>query len=92
MSSDKKVHIGGDYCGWDRSGVFHCLCGKCRPLPKLKNEDTERNLIEALGEVQLKEIGEQIAEVIRKYNLQMHPEICRKLFNHLSDVIEGWGE
>lgn len=32
MSSDKKVHIGGDYCGWDRNGVFHCLCGKCRTL------------------------------------------------------------
>lgn len=53
-------------------------------------KETERILIEALGEEQLKEIGEQIAEVIRKHKLQTSPQICRKLLHYLSDVIEGW--
>lgn len=52
--------------------------------------ETEKLLCEIIGEDALKEIGEQIAEIIRKHDLQLHPEICRKLFHYLSDVIDRW--
>lgn len=50
----------------------------------------ERELIALLGEGQLKEIGEQIAEIVRQHGLQKFPDVCRKLFTYLSDVIEDW--
>ena len=50
----------------------------------------EEILIQVLGEVELKEIGEQIAEIVRQHDLQKSPDICRKLFSYLSDVIDGW--
>lgn len=50
----------------------------------------ERELIELLGEDQLKNIGEQLADIVRKYGLQKSPDVCRKLFYYMSDVIDGW--
>lgn len=50
----------------------------------------ETDLVKTLGEDQLKSIGEQIAEIVRKHGLQNSPDICRKLFSYLSDVIDGW--
>ena len=50
----------------------------------------EKELLNLLGEERLKCIGEQIAEIVRQHDLQRSPEICRKLFSYLSDVIDGW--
>ena len=33
--------INGPYCGRDSLGVFHCACGKCRPLRFDVSEDCE---------------------------------------------------
>lgn len=50
----------------------------------------EAELLDLLGEERLKCIGEEIAEIVRQHGLQKSPDICRKLFSYLSDVIEGW--
>ena len=47
-------------------------------------------LISILGADELKSIGEQIAEIVRQHGLQKSPDTCRRLFNYLSDVIDGW--
>ena len=52
--------------------------------------DLESDLLKTLGEEQLKSIGEQIAEIVREHGLQHAPDVCRKLFFYLSDVIDGW--
>lgn len=51
---------------------------------------TERELIKILGEEQLKSIGEQLADIVRQHDLQRSPDVCRKLFAYMSDVIDGW--
>ncbi len=53
-------------------------------------KDDEIELTNILGANELKSIGEQIAEIVRQHDLQKSPDTCRKLFNHLSDVIDGW--
>ena len=50
----------------------------------------EKELLQQLGADNLKNIGVEIAEIIRKYDLQNSPDVCRKLFCYLSDVIDGW--
>lgn len=50
----------------------------------------EKYLISALGEESLKNIGEQIAEVVRQHGLQKSPDVCRKLFCYMADVVDGW--
>ncbi len=50
----------------------------------------EKELLQQLGADNVKNIGEEIAEIIRKYNLQNSPNVCRKLFCYLSKVIDGW--
>lgn len=52
--------------------------------------NSESELLSILGEEELKSIGEEIAEIVRQHNLQKSPDTCRKLFNYLSDVIDGW--
>lgn len=39
---------------------------------------------------ELKEIGEELAEVIRIHGLQNSPQKCRELFSYMSDVVDGW--
>lgn len=55
-----------------------------------RDADTEAWLLSVLGEDELKEIGEQMAEIVRQHDLQKSPIVCRKLFSYLSDVIDGW--
>lgn len=50
----------------------------------------EQELISLLGEEKLKSIGEQIAEIVRQHGLHKSPDICRKLFSYLADVIDRW--
>lgn len=50
----------------------------------------EQELVELLGEDILKDIGEQLAEIVRQHGLQQSPDVCRKLFSYFSDVIDGW--
>lgn len=50
----------------------------------------EKELIASLGEERLKEIGEQIADIVRQHDLQKSPDVCRNLFCYLSNVIIGW--
>lgn len=50
----------------------------------------ERELISDLGTEKLKEIGQDIAEIIRKNKLQNRPVLCKKLFTYVSCVIDGW--
>lgn len=50
----------------------------------------EQELIAILGEDELKNIGEQLARIVREHGLQKSPDICRKLFSYFSDVIDGW--
>lgn len=50
----------------------------------------EQELISLLGEENLKNIGEQMAEIVRQHSLHKSPDICRKLFSYLSDVIDRW--
>ena len=57
-------------------------------MRKIKNDETE--LISILGADKLKSIGEQIVEIVRQHGLQKSPDTCRRLFNYLSDVIDGW--
>ncbi len=47
-------------------------------------------MIKILGEEQLKSIGEQLADIVRQHDLQKSPDVCRKLFAYMSDVIDGW--
>lgn len=28
----KRIQIIGSECGWDKNGLFHCSCGKCKLL------------------------------------------------------------
>ena len=36
-SMDEMVYeINGPDCGRDKNGVFHCVCGKCRPIGFLR--------------------------------------------------------
>jgi hypothetical protein len=55
---------------------------------KIKTDEIE--LISILGADKLKSIGEQIVEIVRQHDLQKSPDTCKKLFNYLSDVIDGW--
>lgn len=57
-------------------------------MSEILNNETE--LINILGADELKSIGEQIAEIVRQHGLQKSPDTCRRLFNYLSDVIDGW--
>lgn len=50
----------------------------------------EKYLISVLGEANLKNIGEQLAEVVRQHGLQKSPDVCRKLFRYMADVVDGW--
>lgn len=50
----------------------------------------EEELVALLGPDKLKNIGEQLAEIVRQHNLQKSPDVCRKLFNYFSDVTDGW--
>ncbi len=50
----------------------------------------ELDLVEELGEEKLKEIGQQLAEIVRQHNLQKSPDLCRKLFTYFSSVIDDW--
>jgi len=50
----------------------------------------EKELIALLGADELKDIGEQFAEIVRQHNLQKSPDVCRKLFDYFLDVIKGW--
>ena len=58
--------------------------------PAPQEQGAEAELLILLGEEKLKNIGEQIAEIVRQHGLQKSPDVCRKLFSYLSDVIEGW--
>lgn len=62
-----------------------------REVRAVKNGDMkEKELIVLLGADKLKNIGEQLAEIVRQHNLQRSPDVCRKLFDYFSDVITGW--
>lgn len=50
----------------------------------------EEDLIALLGADKLKDIGEQIAEIVRQHDLQKSPDVCRKLFDYFKEVIKGW--
>lgn len=50
----------------------------------------ELELVSELGTERLKEIGEDIAEIIRQNKLQHKPTLCKKLFAYVSCVIDGW--
>lgn len=50
----------------------------------------EQELINLLGEENLKCIGEQIAEIVRQHGLHKSPTICRKLLSYMADVIDRW--
>lgn len=52
--------------------------------------ELEYELVTLLGEGQLKNIGEQIAEIVRQHNLQKSPDVCRMLFTYIISVIDGW--
>ena len=50
----------------------------------------EEYLIKELGESELKNIGEEIAGVIRNHHLQNHPDIFEVLLEYVSSVIKEW--
>lgn len=50
----------------------------------------EQHLLSILGEENLKEIGEQLAEIVVRHGLQQSPELCEDLFLYFSSVIFGW--
>ena len=52
--------------------------------------EVERLLVETLGEPKLKKVCEDLAEVIRKHELNKKPVICRYLFSYMSEVVSGW--
>lgn len=55
-----------------------------------KTKALETQLLSVLGGEKLKEIGEQLAEVVVKHNLQTSPILCGELFTYMSGVIVGW--
>lgn len=63
-------------------------------MQQSKNAPQERGaeaeLLSLLGEERLKKIGEQFAEIVRQHDLQKLPDVCRKLFSYMSDVIDNW--
>lgn len=50
----------------------------------------EQQLVAILGADELKSIGEQLADVVRKHNLQHDPDTCKLLFIYMGLTIEGW--
>lgn len=50
----------------------------------------ETVLIDLLGEENLKNTCQDMAEVIRKHGLQRSSETCKILFRYMSSVVEGW--
>lgn len=56
----------------------------------MSEAEEEMTLLLVLGEKRLKEIGEQIAEIVRQHDLQKSPDLCRLLFSYVSNVIDGW--
>lgn len=72
-------------------------CSISRTIAKCKKRrgggervPNERELVKLLGESELKDIGEQLAEVVRQHGLQKSPDVCRKLFRYMADVVDGW--
>lgn len=57
---------------------------------RIDQKDAEVELMKHLTPEELQSIGENIAEVIRQHHLQRSPDVCRKLFSYLSDVIDSW--
>ena len=55
-----------------------------------KGNVKEKDLIALLGADELKNIGEQLAEIVRQHNLQKSPDVCSKLFDYFLDVISDW--
>lgn len=55
-----------------------------------KGNVKEKDLIALLGADELKNIGEQLAEIVRQYNLHKNPDVCRKIFDYFLDVISDW--
>lgn len=53
-------------------------------------EEKEKELIYKIGADKLRNIGEEIAEIIRKYGLQNSPDICEKLLRYILEVVCGW--
>lgn len=47
-------------------------------------------LIDLLGEENLKNICQDMAEVIRRHELHQSPSTCEILFRYMSSVVEGW--
>lgn len=37
---EMAYEINGPDCGRDKNGVFHCVCGKCRPIGFLRGRMT----------------------------------------------------
>ena len=37
---EMAYEINGPNCGRDKNGVFHCVCGKCRPIGFLRGRMT----------------------------------------------------
>lgn len=66
-------------------GVF--LAG-VKTSPQTNRAETE--LLQLLSEETLKEIGEHLADIVRQYDLQRSPDVCRKLFSYMADVVESW--
>ena len=56
----------------------------------VRTTELEKELSQFLGQEELKNIGEQIADIIQQHNLQKSPDVCRQLFTYLSNVIDGW--
>lgn len=59
-------------------------------LDKKDNQEIESELVMLLGAEHLKYVGMQISEIVRQHNLHHSPDVCRKLFTYLSDVVDGW--
>lgn len=68
--------------------IRELLCEPNEGDETLKIEEEELALL--LGEDRLKSIGEQVAEIVRQHGLHKSPDVCRKLFLYLSNVIDGW--
>lgn len=43
MNLEKGYSIKSPNCGRDEKGVFHCTCGKCKPLPTEIDEEGDDN-------------------------------------------------
>lgn len=55
-----------------------------------EQSNAEAELMELLTPEELQSIGESIADIVRQHHLQRSPDVCRKLFSYLSDVIDSW--